>query len=145
MGSSAIAAAPARSTVAATATNRVPAVIYAVLFASTSVVVGAIWDISWHRPIRRDTFWTPAPLAIYLGGVTSGLTCGWLALKTTFAGTPGEREEAVRFWGFRAPFGAWVSIWGAIAMLASAPFDDWWHNAYGLDAKIISPPHMVLA
>ena len=30
-------------------------------------------------------------------------------------------------------------------MLSSAPFDDWWHNAYGLDVKIISPPHMVLA
>ena len=30
-------------------------------------------------------------------------------------------------------------------MLASAPFDDWWHNAYGLDVRIISPPHMVLA
>jgi len=51
----------------------------------------------------------------------------------------------VPFWGFRAPLGAWVGIWGAIAMLTSAPFDDWWHNAYGLDVKIISPPHMVLA
>jgi hypothetical protein len=30
-------------------------------------------------------------------------------------------------------------------MITSAPFDDWWHNAYGLDVKIISPPHMVLA
>jgi len=30
-------------------------------------------------------------------------------------------------------------------MLVSAPFDDWWHNAYGLDVKIISPPHMILA
>ena len=30
-------------------------------------------------------------------------------------------------------------------MLTSAPFDNWWHNAYGLDVKIISPPHMVLA
>ena len=40
---------------------------------------------------------------------------------------------------------AWVAIWGAIAMLTSAPFDDWWHNAYGLDVKIVSPPHMVLA
>ncbi|HEX6862603.1 MAG TPA: hypothetical protein VF414_07305, partial [Thermoanaerobaculia bacterium] len=25
------------------------------------------------------------------------------------------------------------------------PFDDWWHNAYGLDVEILSPPHMVLA
>ena len=36
-------------------------------------------------------------------------------------------------------------IWGAFAMLTSAPFDDWWHNAYGLDVKILSPPHCLLA
>jgi hypothetical protein len=30
-------------------------------------------------------------------------------------------------------------------MLASAPFDNWWHNAYGLDVKIISPPHTLLS
>jgi hypothetical protein len=128
-----------------TTSTAVPWAIYAVLFASTSVVLGVIWDISWHRTIGRDTFWTPAHMGSYLGGVVSGLTCAWLALHTTFAGSPEDRATAVRFWGFRAPFGAWVSIWGAIAMLTSAPFDDWWHNAYGLDVKIISPPHMVLA
>ncbi|HZR24171.1 MAG TPA: hypothetical protein VFA59_11325 [Vicinamibacterales bacterium] len=119
--------------------------IYAVLFASTSVILGVIWDISWHRSIGRDTFWTPAHLAIYTGGVVAGLTCGWVALQTTFAGSESDRGTAVRFWGFRAPFGAWVCIWGAFAMVTSAPFDDWWHNAYGLDVKIISPPHMLLA
>lgn len=30
-------------------------------------------------------------------------------------------------------------------MLTSAPLDDWWHNAYGLDVKILSPPHALLA
>ena len=29
-------------------------------------------------------------------------------------------------------------------MLTSAPFDNWWHAAYGLDVKIVSPPHMLL-
>jgi hypothetical protein len=29
-------------------------------------------------------------------------------------------------------------------MLTSAPFDDWWHNAFGLDVQIMSPPHVVL-
>jgi hypothetical protein len=29
-------------------------------------------------------------------------------------------------------------------MLTSAPFDDWWHAAYGLDVEILSPPHTVL-
>jgi hypothetical protein len=119
--------------------------IYAVLFASLSVILGVIWDISWHRSIGRDTFWTPAHLAIYTGGIVAGLTCGWVALQTTFAGSETDRGTAVRFWGFRAPFGAWVCIWGTFAMVTSAPFDDWWHNAYGLDVKIISPPHILLA
>jgi hypothetical protein len=60
--------------------------IYAVLFASTSVILGAIWDISWHRSIGRDTFWTPAHLAIYLGGVVAGLTSGWVALTNHVCG-----------------------------------------------------------
>jgi hypothetical protein len=45
----------------------------------------------------------------------------------------------------RGPLGAWFAIWGAFAMITSAPFDDWWHNAYGLDVMILSPPHVVLA
>ena len=123
----------------------VPWFVRAVLVASTSAVVGVIWDISWHRSIGRDTFWTPAHLAIYLGGVLAGVSCGWLVLKTTFAGTPEQRAAGVSFWGFRGPLGAWVCIWGAIAMIASAPFDNWWHNAYGLDVKVLSPPHTILA
>ena len=122
-----------------------PLHLAAVLFASTSVIVGVIWDISWHRSIGRDTFWTPAHLAIYTGGIVAGLACGWLVLRTTFAGREVQRPASVRFWGFRGPLGAWVAIWGAIAMIASAPFDNWWHNAYGLDVKILSPPHVLLA
>jgi hypothetical protein len=117
----------------------------AAVLGATSIAVGLLWDISWHASIGRDTFWTPAHIAIYLGGLLCGLPAGWLALATTFAGTAEQRATSVNFWGFRAPLGAWVSIWGCIAMLTSAPFDDWWHNAYGLDVTIISPPHVLLA
>src|SRR5438876_676875 len=113
--------------------------------AATSAVVGVMWDISWHRSIGRDTFWTPAHLAIYLGGVLAGAACGWLVLRTTFSATVEEQAAGVTFWGFRGPLGAWVAIWGALAMLASGPFDNWWHNAYGLDVKVLSPPHVILA
>ena len=51
----------------------------------------------------------------------------------------------MRLWGFRAPLGAFIASWGGIAMITSAPFDNWWHDAYGLDVKILSPPHMLLA
>lgn len=116
----------------------------AMLFAATSVIVGVNWDISWHISIGRDTFWSPPHMAIYLGGVLAGLSSGFVVLRTTFAGTEAERAESVRVWGFRGPLGAWAAIWGAFAMIVSAPFDDWWHNAYGLDVEIISPPHVVL-
>jgi hypothetical protein len=111
----------------------------------TAILVGILWDISWHRTIGRDTFWTPAHIAIYLGGLLAGLTCGWLVVRTTFFGTSEERSGTVRLWGMRAPLGAWVTIWGTLAMLTSAPFDNWWHDAYGVDVKILSPPHTVLA
>jgi len=67
-----------------------------------------------------------------------------IALQTSFRGTQEERDASVSFWGLRAPLGVWVTIWGAMAMMTSAPFDDWWHNRYGLDVKIVSPPHAVL-
>jgi hypothetical protein len=137
-------AAPATAPRAAAAAA-FPAHIAAVLLAATSVIVGVIWDISWHRSVGRDTFWTSAHLAIYLGGILAGVSCGALVLRTTFGGTLEARGRAVRFWGFRGPLGAWVCIWGAIAMIASAPFDNWWHNAYGLDVKVLSPPHVLLA
>ena len=118
---------------------------YTLVFAAACVMIGVYWDISWHMSIGRDTFWTPAHLLIQAGGLIAGISSGYVALKTTFAGSEAERQASVSFWGFRAPLGAWLSIWGCGAMLTSAPFDNWWHNAYGLDVRIISPPHAVLA
>jgi len=119
--------------------------VLALAVGATSIVVGVIWDISWHSTIGRDTFWTPAHMAIYLGGVVGGLVSGWMVLRMTFGKHSEATAAGVRFWGFRGPLGAWWAIWGAIAMLTSAPFDDWWHNAYGLVVEILSPPHTVLA
>jgi hypothetical protein len=118
----------------------------AVLFASASVIIGVLWDISWHQSIGRDTLFSPPHMAMYVGGVVAGIVSGVHVLRTSFAGTAREKAATVAFWKFfRGHLGAWLCIWGAIAMLTSAPFDDWWHNAYGLDVKILSPPHAVLA
>src|SRR5829696_5475997 len=118
---------------------------YVAVVAALAIMVGVYWDISWHMSIGRDSFWTPAHLLIQSGGLLAGLCSGYVALKCTFF--PNERDTAttVRLWGFRAPLGAWACIWGCFAMLTSAPFDNWWHDAYGLDVKIVSPPHTVLA
>ena len=125
-------------------TAHIPWYLWCSVLAVTSVSIGAHWDVSWHRSIGRDTFWTPAHMAIYMCGVLAGIACGYLILSTTFRGSPEMRANAVQVLGFRGPIGAFLAAWGGVAMLTSAPFDNWWHNAYGLDVKIVSPPHTLL-
>src|SRR5690606_24142988 len=55
--------------------------LHAALAASLSVVVGLIWDISWHRTIGRDTFWSPPHVLEQLAAVIAGLSCGWVVLR----------------------------------------------------------------
>jgi hypothetical protein len=128
-------------------TTSVPWYIWAGALAVTSASIGGQWDVSWHRSIGRDSFWTPAHMAIYACGVIAGIVGLYLVLTATFgrsAYAARLREVSVNVFGLRAPLGVFVAGWGGVAMLASAPFDNWWHNAYGLDVKIISPPHTLL-
>src|SRR3954471_7863798 len=129
---------------AATKARALPWFVYAVVLAAACIPIGALWDISWHSTIGRDSFWTPAHFMIYLGGAVPGMVCGWVVLKTSFFGSAEERAASVRYLRFHGPLGAWVSIWGSLTMLVSAPFDNWWHNAYGLAGAILSPPHALL-
>ncbi len=123
----------------------IPLYLYATVLASVSIMIGLVWDISWHTSIGRDGLLSPPHLAIYFGGVLAGIFSGIKVLMVTFSGSKQEKEESNKFWGiFYGSLGALFCIWGAFAMLTSAPFDDWWHNTYGLDVTILSPPHTVL-
>ncbi|MBM3726452.1 MAG: hypothetical protein FJW40_13615 [Acidobacteria bacterium] len=132
------------TTLASARAARVPWYIWTFTLAVVSAAIGGLWDISWHISIGRDTFWSPPHMAIYLCAVLAGFSSAWLILHTTFSPAAALAPASVRMWGFRAPLGAFLAAWGGVAMLASAPFDDWWHNAYGLDVKVLSPPHVVL-
>ncbi len=118
--------------------------VWTAVLAVTSTTFGLYWDISWHTGIGRDTFWTPAHMAIQFGAVLTGISCAYLILHTTFAGNTLQKTASVNIWGFRGPLGAFISAWGGFAMLTSAPFDNWWHDSFGLDVKILSPPHVIL-
>src|ERR1700735_4336332 len=126
-------------------TASIPWYIWCCMVSVLSAVVGSAWDISWHETVGRDTFWTPAHMLIYLSGVLAGIACGYLILSTTFQIDSPLRDVSISMWGFRGPLGAFICAWGAVAMIAAGPFDNWWHNSYGLDVKILSPPHILLA
>src|SRR5690348_412507 len=135
----------AEPVVESTRTAAIPWYVWCHAAAATSSAFGAYWDISWHISIGRDTFWTPAHMAIYFCGVLAGIACGYTILTTTFGSSREADDTSIRIWGFRGPLGCFIAAWGGIAMLTSAPFDNWWHNAYGLDVKIVSLPHSILA
>src|SRR5260370_11878541 len=99
----------------------VPWYIWLGVLAVTSSIVGIHWDISWHRSIGRDTFWTPAHMAIYLCGVLAGVVSGYLILSTTLDRNSPLRESAVTLWGFRGPLGPLIPAWGGGSSLVSAP------------------------
>jgi hypothetical protein len=123
----------------------IPAYIYISVIASMCVIAGVIWDIAWHMSIGRDGLFSAPHVVTYVGAAGAGFFSGYQVLKTSFFGTAFEKSKMINFWGiFYGSLGALFCIWGGIASLTSAPFDDWWHNTYGLDVKILSPPHAVL-
>lgn len=95
---------------------------------------GGLWDDAWHTERGRDTFFIAPHLAIY-GGISlvgAGLSL-WLLL-------------AVRAAGLRAVLSSPALALAAAGVgitLASAPIDNVWHVAFGRDAVIWSPPHVL--
>jgi len=135
---------PAEQSQSVSRATTVPWFVWSGVLAVSSIAFGLYWDISWHMTIGRDTFWTPAHLAIHFGGILAAITCIVLIFSTTFSHDPASQSASVRVWGFRGPLGAFLTAWGGVTMVTSAPFDNWWHSSFGLDVEILSPPHVVL-
>ena len=126
-------------------TVSVPWTIWLMVAGITITLAGGTWDFAWHMSIGRDTLWTPPHILVQLGGLLVGIACAHAILSTTLASASAARAASVQAMAFHGPGGAFIAVWGCVAMLASEPFDNWWHNAYGLDVKIVTPPHVVLA
>src|SRR6187402_2511046 len=91
---------------------RIPWYLWCAALAVTSAYVGGYWDISWHRSIGRDSFWSAPHLAIYACGVLAGISSAYLIFSATFSRKTASHEAGVRIWGLRGPLGAFISAWG---------------------------------
>jgi hypothetical protein len=105
-------------------------------FAALMMPFGAYWDISAHAVSGREGFFQPPHLMIY-GGI---LLC--MALVAFAIG----RKPRTLTWKAhlrtdKFAFGALVAL---MLQLSSGPFDELWHNMFGLDVSVWSPPHVIL-
>ena len=134
-----------RSSVANSAgVNAIPWTIWSCVAGISCALVGGTWDFAWHMSIGRDTFWIPPHLLAQLGAFLAGISCVYVILDTTLKRDLRTRAFSVQVLGLQGPAGVFIALWGSLSMIASAPFDNWQHNAYGLDVTFATPPHMML-
>src|SRR5512144_2750627 len=100
-----------------TSSSRPPWFVWTSLASVTCILAGTYWDISWHMSIGRDTFWTPAHLAIQAGGLIAGVSGAVLVFGTTWREGAPLRAASIGVWGFRGPLGAFLGAWGAATMV----------------------------
>lgn len=104
------------------------------LLAAATALAGGYWDDAWHTERGRDSFFIAPHLAIYGGVTMAGLVLGVMTLRR--AESEGWREAL----DDRTLRLAAVAL--AVTVL-SAPVDNAWHVAFGRDAVLWSPPHML--
>src|SRR6266851_5288803 len=92
------------------------------------------WDDAWHTDIGRDSAWTPPHVLLYGAVAVAGVMVAWWVI----ASVASSRSLASLTWPPLLLAGA-----GGVGVLAAAPIDAAWHAAYGRDAVLWSPPHML--
>jgi len=105
---------------------------------SALALLATYWDDSWHTDKGRDEFAIPPHLLLYSGVLLAALAVaawGLLAWRRAGFGVQGLRVVLA------TPALLLAGIGGA-ATLASGPVDAAWHEAYGRDAVLWSPPHL---
>lgn len=116
--------------------------VWAAIASTLCMLIGWQWDISWHRSIGRDTLWTPAHVAIYIALAIAFAYNAWLVLSYSFGAN--KERDAIRVLGFAAPTAVFVTLWGILFQFTGIVFDAWWHDTYGIDSAMVTPPHNLI-
>ena len=99
-----------------------------------SALAGGYWDDAWHTERGRDAFFIAPHVAIYAGiAAVGGALAAWAMLVA-------RRRGLSAVWSHKPLV---LALVGVAATLVSAPIDNAWHIAFGRDAVIWSPPHML--
>src|SRR5205809_253724 len=107
-------------------------------------MVGVYLDTAWHRTVGRDSFFILPHVFIYCGGLgvlgaaLGSVTHATLGRAADFGG------PILRLWRLQLPLGFAVTALGISVITAAAPVDAWWHDTFGKDVLIWSPPHLQL-
>jgi hypothetical protein len=108
-------------------------------------LLGGAWDIQWHMYVGRDSLFIPPHIVASLGYIGGLLTLIIAILYETYlARMAVHARHSVAFGPLHATPTQFTMLIAFLVALFAMGFDDWWHRVFGLDAKLWSPPHMLL-
>lgn len=113
------------------------AVLWIAAAGALAMPLGGYWDIAFHMDQGREGLFSPPHRLIYAGILLSLLVIG----ASFFLRRPSGTTWRAHVTSDRFAFAAAVA---AFFQLSSAPFDELWHNLFGLDVSVWSPPHALL-
>src|SRR5947209_553176 len=121
---------------------------WSMLYFLLQAELGLAWDRQWHDWVGRDRFWIPPHIMLYTGIGAAGL----VALAVVLIDTMRYHRKAVGadddstipvFRFFHGPLGFVLLGFGTLTDLIAAPFDNYWHELYGIDVTLWSPFHIM--
>ncbi len=105
------------------------------------VVIGFYWDVAWHIDNGRDDeLFTPSHVMILVG--LGGLIYA-AGIAVLFASIE-RATTALKLGVLRIPWSAVLLTALGIGGVTAFGFDAVWHEAYGVDVTLWSPPHIQL-
>lgn len=112
-----------------------PSVVGLVVAAGLGSLFATYWDDAWHTDIGRDDALIPPHLLLYGSVAVAGLAvAAWGALVVW------RSRSLLAVLGHPALLTAAA---GGLVTLGSGVADAFWHEAFGRDAVLWSPPHML--
>ncbi|MDQ4091821.1 MAG: hypothetical protein M3163_16220, partial [Actinomycetota bacterium] len=104
-------------------------------------MIGFYWDVAWHIDNGRDDeLFTPSHVMILVG--LGGLIYA-AGIAVLFASL--EKASTAIQWRFlRIPWSAVLLTALGVGGVVAFPIDAMWHEAYGVDVTLWSPPHIQL-
>ena len=120
-------------------------VLFAIAVFKLMNFFGGNWDIQWHVAIGRDSLFIPPHLMVmtaFIGGIV--LAWFWICYETFLVDVDDQTSRGIRLGMLRAPLAFWGILLGYAGAFLSGIFDEAWHQAFGIDSSLWSPPHLCI-
>lgn len=120
-------------------------VLFAVALLKLFNFIGGAWDIQWHVAIGRDSLWIPPHLMVFLVFVSGlAIVVVMIVYETGLSIAGQDMPHTAKLGMLRSPGAYFGILLGYAAALLAGVIDELWHRAFGIDATLWSPPHLLI-